>query len=69
MVLDNATSHNRTGIRRLIEETGHQLEYLPADSPELNPIERKWAQSKAVRQQKRCSVEEVFTPQVIQSFY
>jgi hypothetical protein len=36
------------------------LEYLPTDSPDLNPIEHKWAQVKAIRRQKRCSVEELF---------
>jgi len=38
----------------------HQLEYLPTDSPELNPVERQWAPAKAIRKQKQCSVEELF---------
>ncbi|CAK0745310.1 hypothetical protein CCP3SC5AM1_1280008 [Gammaproteobacteria bacterium] len=33
---------------------------MPPYSPDLNPIEHKWAQLKAIRRQKRCSVEELF---------
>jgi transposase len=39
---------------------GHSLVYLPPYSPDLNPIEKKWAQAKAIRRQKRCSVDELF---------
>lgn len=60
VVMDNASFHKRADIRRAIEEAGHVLEFLPPYSPDLNPIERKWAQAKAVRRRKRCSVEELF---------
>jgi transposase len=46
MVMDNAAFHKRVDLRQLIEESGHILEYLPAYSPDLNPIEQKWAQAK-----------------------
>jgi transposase len=59
MVMDNAAVHKRTDIRQLLEEAGHQIEYLPVYSPDLNPIERKLAQAKAIRKQKRCSVSEL----------
>lgn len=61
MVMDKATFHKRTDSRQLLEDAGHQLEYLPTYSPDLNPIERNWAQSNAIRKQKQCSVEELFT--------
>jgi transposase len=35
--------------------------FYPPDSPELNPIEHKWAQAKAIRKQKHCSVSELLT--------
>lgn len=60
LVMDNAAFHKRADIRQLIEDAGHILEYLPTYSPDLNPIEHKWAQSKAIRKQKNCSVEELF---------
>ena len=61
IVVDNATCHQRADIRQLIGGTGHLLEYLPAYSPNLNPIERNWAPAKALRKPKICSVEELFT--------
>lgn len=61
VVMDNATFHQRADIRQLFEQAGHRLEYLPTYSPDLNSIERKWAQAKAIRKQQNCSVEELFT--------
>ena len=60
VVMDNAAFHQRADIQQLFKQAGHILDYLPAYSPQLNPIERKWAQAKAIRQQKKCSVEELF---------
>ena len=31
----------------LIESNGHKIEFLPPYSPDLNPIEHKWAYAKA----------------------
>lgn len=47
-------------IQQLFEQAGHVLEYLPPDSPDFNPLGRKWAQAKATRKQQQCSVEELF---------
>ncbi|CAK0773077.1 transposase [Gammaproteobacteria bacterium] len=60
LVLDNASFHKRSDIRQAVKDSGHILEYLPPYSPDLNPIEHKWAQLKAIRRKKRCSVEELF---------
>lgn len=60
VVMDNASFHKREDIRQAILDAGHILEYLPPYSPDLNPIEHKWAQAKAVRRRCRCSVEEIF---------
>jgi transposase len=61
IVMDNATFHKRQDVKDAIAKAGHILEYLPAYSPDLNPIEPKWAQSKAVRKKERCSIEQLFT--------
>ncbi|BAP56542.1 transposase [Thioploca ingrica] len=58
VVMDNAAFHNRADIRQLFEQARHILEYLPTYSLDLNLIEPKWAQAKAIRRQKKCSVEE-----------
>ena len=62
VVMDNATFHKVDGISELIEKAGHQLLYLPPYSPDLNPIERKWAQVKALRNKLRTNdIDALFT--------
>ena len=63
LVLDNATFHKRADTRVAIEKAGHTLEYLPSYSPDLNRIEQKWAQAKAVRRKTGQTVEAVFQNQ------
>ena len=43
-----------------LEQAGHIVLFLPPYSPDLNPIEKKWAQAKAIRRRKRCSSKEPF---------
>ena len=61
IVMDNASFHKRDDIRDAIEKAGNILEFLPPYSPDLNPIEHKWAQLKSIRRKKRCSVDEILT--------
>ena len=60
IVMDNATFHKREDIRSAINRAGHILVYQPAYSPDLNPIEKKWSQAKAIRRKYHCSVEDIF---------
>ena len=64
IVLDNATFHKREDIRTAISSAGHTLEYLPAYSPDLNPIEHQWAQAKAIRRKLKCDPIELFANEV-----
>ena len=48
IVMDNASFHKR--VKRLLNRHGHRLLFLPPYSPNLNPIEKKWAQAKFLRQ-------------------
>jgi transposase len=61
IVMDNATFHKRSDVIDAIEERGHTIEFLPSYSPDLNPIEKKWAQAKARRRQRRCTPLELFS--------
>jgi len=61
MVMDNATFHKREDMKEVIRGQGHILEYLPPYSPDLNPIEKKWSQTKSVRKKLRCNVTELFS--------
>ena len=60
VVMDNARFHKRSDTKTMIEDAGHILEYLPPYSPELNPIEPKWAQAKAKRRKTGQKTEEIF---------
>ena len=46
VVMDNASFHKSEKIRNLIENAACTLIYLPAYSPDLNPIEHFWHQIK-----------------------
>ena len=60
IIMDNASFHKRSDIQEAVTSAGHLIEYLPVYSPDLNPIEHKWAQAKALRRKRRCSVDELF---------
>ena len=45
--MDNLRAHKIVGVREAIEVTGAALEYLPAYSPDLNPIEQAFSKLKA----------------------
>ena len=47
VVLDNLRQHHNPCVRRMIENAGASLLYLPPYSPELNPIEPFWASFKS----------------------
>jgi len=60
IVLDGASFHKRSDIRQIIEQNGYIMEFLPPYSPDLNPIERKWSQAKAIRRKTNCHPHELF---------
>ncbi|MFT4202553.1 MAG: transposase, partial [Chitinophagaceae bacterium] len=60
IVLDNAAFHKRDDALLAVQEQGHVLEFLPPYSPDLNPIEKKWAQAKSIRKKFGYTPEELF---------
>lgn len=48
VVMDNLPAHKVEGVRKLIRAAGAKLLYLPAYSPDLNPIEMAFAKLKAI---------------------
>jgi transposase len=46
VVMDNASFHKSQNTRELIESIGCKLIFLPPYSPDLNPIEKFWANMK-----------------------
>ena len=60
IVMDNATFHKRQDTQQAIRDAGHILLFMPPYSPDLNPIEKKWAQAKALRRKLRCDTQTLF---------
>jgi transposase len=48
MVMDNLSAHKGERIKRMIEQRGCQLLYLPSYSPDLNPIEEAFSKIKRI---------------------
>jgi transposase len=58
VVMDNLACHKTAEVGRLIGEAGAEVRYLPAYSPDLNPIERLFSKLKAwLRSAKARTVE------------
>lgn len=48
VIMDNLGSHKVAGVREAIEARGASVLYLPAYSPDLNPIEQAFAKLKGL---------------------
>jgi transposase len=46
IIMDNASFHSKKALKKLVRGTGRKLLFLPAYSPDLNPIEKEWANLK-----------------------
>jgi transposase len=51
VIMDNLSAHKPARVRELIEEQGCELIYLPAYSPDFNPIEEAFARIKGLLRQ------------------
>jgi len=61
VIMDNLASHKVDGVREAIKARGAFLLYLPAYSPDFNPIEQAYAKFKALlRKAAARSVEELW---------
>ena len=48
VVMDNMRTHHVKEVKELFQEAGIKLLYLPAYSPDLNPIEKMWSKLKSI---------------------
>ncbi|BAP56916.1 transposase [Thioploca ingrica] len=46
IIIDNASFHKSKPTRELVEKAQCQLVFLPPYSPDLNPLEKRWAHVK-----------------------
>jgi transposase len=61
-ILDNLSSHKVEGVQQAIAAVGARVLYLPAYSPDLNPIEKLFSKLKTLlRKAAKRSTEELWT--------
>ncbi|MGG2142405.1 IS630 family transposase [Symbiopectobacterium sp. RP] len=65
IVMDNATFYKKHNIQQVIIDAGYMVEYLPTYSPDLNPIEHKWAQAKSKKRESGCDTEILFSVHMV----
>jgi hypothetical protein len=65
VIMDNASFHKGVLMKKALEYEGHTLLYLPPYSPDLNPIEKKWAQAKAIRRRVGGSIDGLFKEHIL----
>ena len=61
VVMDNLAAHKVAGVRQAIKTRGAHLLYLPAYSPDLNPIEQAFAKLKALLRRAAARSKEIRT--------
>jgi transposase len=54
VILDNCTAHKVSGVKKAIEACGAKALYLPAYSPDLNPVELLWSKVKAILRREKA---------------
>ena len=63
LIIDNASIHKLAGIHELVKERGTRLLYLPAYSPDFNPIKLVFSAIKAwLRKNRDCVNQELESP-------
>jgi transposase len=60
IVMDNAAFHQRADTLNEIRTKKHDVLFLPPYSPDLNPIEKKWAQTKNIRKKRKYKPYQLF---------
>jgi transposase len=53
--MDNLSLHRGPRVRELIEERGRERRYLPANSPDLNPIAEAFSKVKGMVRRRRLA--------------
>lgn len=58
VVMDNLSAHKAPAIQEKLEQSGAQCRYLPAYSPDLNPIEMIWSKVKTSLRKAKARTEQ-----------
>ena len=60
VIMDNAAFHKSLKTKEILTQHGHELEFLPPYSPDLNEIEHKWGEAKSKRRKTQMSIHQLF---------
>ena len=58
VICDNLSSHKVKSVKGIIQDCGAQLLYLPAYSPDFNPIELMWSKVKSFLRGAKARIEQ-----------
>ncbi len=68
VVLDNLGAHKSAAVEAAIRSAGATVEYLPAYSPDLNPIEKMWSKIKAILRAARARTSRALNAAIRKAF-
>ena len=54
VILDNCSAHKVAGVKEAVESFGAKILYLPAYSPDLNPVELLWSKVKTILRREKA---------------
>jgi transposase len=60
LVMDNLSAHKDSQVLDLLKRAGVTVRFLPAYSPDFNPIERMWSKVKALLRKAEARTNEAF---------
>ena len=64
IVMDNMRSHHAKIVKELLDRAGVRYLYLPPYSPDLNPIEKMWSNSRPISESRRYVLQHNFLRQL-----
>lgn len=68
VVMDNLAVHKSPQVVALVEAAGAEVRFLPAYSPDLNPIEKMWSKIKASLRSAEARTPEELDQAISQAF-
>lgn len=68
VVMDNLSPHKSVATISLIEEKGARVMFLPAYSPDLNPIEKMWSKIKSCLRSAEARTEQALILAIQEAF-
>ena len=67
VIMDNLSAHKVEGVVQPIIDVGAKVIYLPAYSPDLNPIEMAWSKMKSILRKEKARTAEALEKAIIKA--